>query len=130
MFVFSPKSTIATSGPAEPGSPNSTIAAGDTCPTKSWSSQRGTADALRGRRIPVQGARLQDHPTEAPMRPQVTGEGPRVHPRDRGDAGVAEERGQLARIVEDGRRGVRDDEAAEPRTERLVIGERAARSCR
>ena len=45
MFDFRPRSTIPTSGPPSAASPNSVIAGGETCDTKSWSSQRVTSRA-------------------------------------------------------------------------------------
>ena len=51
MFVFSPKSTIAISGPPSPAAPMSVTGGGETWPTKSWSSQRGTARAAAARGV-------------------------------------------------------------------------------
>ena len=42
MFALSPRSTIPMSGPPSRGSPTSVISVGETRPTKSWSSQRGS----------------------------------------------------------------------------------------
>jgi len=87
------------------------IEAGDTWPTKSWSSQRGTARARST--------------AQAAVGAQVAGEGARVDARDRGDRRVAQECRELARVAEDRRRGVRDDEGPEPRPERLVVVDQA-----
>ena len=45
MLALSPRSTMPISGPPSAASPISVMAAGETCETKSWSSQRATARA-------------------------------------------------------------------------------------
>ena len=58
---------------------------------------------------------------QAAVRAQVAGERARVDAGDRRDAVVAQERGELAGVVEDGGRGVGDDERPQPRPDRLVV---------
>ena len=97
-------------------------AGGETWPTKSWSSQRG--DGPRGGSTAASGSISPGAVTiaaEAAVRAQVAGERPRVDAGDRRDRVVAQERRELAGIVEHGRGGVRDDERAEPRPDRLVV---------
>ena len=130
MFVLRPKSRIATSGPPSDGSPSSRAATGETAATKSWSSHRGTA---LGRctslvRIGLAG-RGHDGP-QAAVRPQVPGQGPGVDAGDGRDARLAQHRGQLAGVIEHGRRGVGHDQAAQPGPLRLVVVVDAGRSCR
>ena len=60
-------------------------------------------------------------PRRLPCRAQVPGQRAGVDAGDGRDAVVAQERGQLARVVEDGGRGVGHDEAAQPRARRLVV---------
>ena len=73
------------------------------------------------RPVAVDEARLRDDAPERAVRPQVTRQRPRVDAGDRGDPLVAEERGELADVVDDGGGRVGDDERAEPRLERLVV---------
>ena len=120
MFVLSPKSTIATSG-AVGSSPTSRTAAGETWATKSWSSQRSTARARSTASAWFGGAGLRDDPAQRAARAQVTGERPGVDARDGRDVVRAQQRRQLAGVVEDRRGRVRDDEAAEPRAGGLVV---------
>ena len=72
-------------------------------------------------RVAVDEARLRDDAAKRTVGSEVAGEGPRVDPGDRRDAGAPEERGELANVVEDGGRGVRDDECPKPRPEGLVV---------
>ena len=88
------------------------IAGGETWPTKSWSSQRGTARAAAP--TAASGSTSPGAVTiaaQAAVRAQVPGERPRVDAGDGRDAVVAQERGELAGVVEDGGGGVGDDEA-------------------
>ena len=64
---------------------------------------------------------LRDDRPEAAARPEVPGEGSRVDARDRRDALAAEQRRELADVVDDGGRRVRDDERPEPRPDGLVV---------
>jgi hypothetical protein len=69
---------------------------------------------------------LGDDSAEAPVRPQVTRESARVNARDRRDRVGAEERRELAGVVEDRRRRVGDDEGPEPWPKGLVVVEQPA----
>ena len=80
------------------------IDAGETWPTKSWSSQRGTARAAVDGRVAVDDAGRGDDAAEAAVRPEVAGERPGVDAGDRRDPLVAQERGELAGVVERRRR--------------------------
>ncbi len=82
MFDLSPKSTIPMSGPSSSWLPMSMIDDGETLPTKSWSSQRGTARARSDRVGAIHDAGLRHDRPEAAMRPQVPGQRPGV---DAGD---------------------------------------------
>ncbi len=62
-----------------------------------------------------------DDAAQAAVRAQMPGERSRVHAGDRGDVVVAEERRELAGVVEHRGGGVRDDERAQPRPDRLVV---------
>ena len=101
--------------------PTSMIEDGETWPTKSWSSQRGTA---RARSTAASRSTKPGSVTIAAERavgPQVASQGPGVDAGDRRDPVAAEERRELAGVVEDRRRRVGDDEGPEPRPERLVV---------
>ena len=60
------------------------------------------------------------------MRPQVSGQRPRVDAGDGRDAGVAQERRELAGIVEHGRGRIGDDQGSQPRVGRLVVVDESA----
>ena len=81
------------------------------------------ADASRpiDGRVAIREARLGHDAAQAAVRSQVARQGARVHPGDRGDVVAAKERGELAGVVEHGRRRVRDDERAEPRPKGLIV---------
>ena len=99
----------------------SVIADGETWPTKSWSSQRVDGPGGRHGRVAIGLARRGHDPAQAAVRAQVPGERPRVHAGDRRDRVVAQERGQLAGVVEDRGRRVGDDQRPQPRPDRLVV---------
>ena len=120
MFALSPKSTIATSG-SPASSPTSRTAAGDTWATKSWSSQRGTARARSTAASWSVTPGSVMTPAQAAVRAQVAGEGARVDAGDGRDVVAAQQRRELARVVEDRGRRVGDDEPAEPRPFGLVV---------
>ena len=73
------------------------------------------------RRIAVDEPGLGDDAAEAAVRPEVAGERPGVDAGDRRDAVAAEQRRELAHIVDDRGGRVGDDEAAEPRSDGLVV---------
>ena len=126
MLDFNPKSTIPISGPPSSARPTSMIDDGETWPTKSWSSQRGTARAAAtaaSRSIAPGAVTIAAH---AAVRPQVTGKRAGVDAGDGRDVGIAQQRSQLARIVEHGRRRVGDDQRPQPRPDRLVVVDQAA----
>ena len=79
-------------------------------------------DPRRGdRRVAIGLARCGDDATHAAVGAEVAGQGAGVDAGDGRDRCVAEQRGQLARIVENGRRGVCDHEPAQPGVDRLVV---------
>ena len=118
------------SGPPSSAEPYSVMAAGETWPTKSWSSQRGTARAARDGACGVDLARCRDDPAQAAVGAQVAGERTGIDARDRRDAVVAQERRELAGILEHGRGGVSDDERPQPRLRATGRRRPADRSCR
>ena len=63
-----------------------------------------------------------DQAPQAAVRPQVAGKGPGVDAGDGRDPLVAQERRELAGLLDDGRGRVRDDERPEPRVLGLVVG--------
>ncbi len=125
MFALSPRSTIPIRGPpVAPGRAGySVTAGGETCPTKSWSSQRGTARRGRSRGLSSRLARRRHDPAQAAVGPQVPRECAGVDAGDRRDAVVAQECGELAGAIEHGRRGIGHDKRPQPRPERLVLVE-------
>ena len=70
--------------------------------------------------------RLGDDPAERSAGPQVTGQRPRIDAGDGRDPRPPEERCELSSIVEDGSRGVGDDEGPQPRPGALVVVDEAA----
>ena len=72
-------------------------------------------------RVVVGQAGLGDHAPQAAVRAEVAGEGARVDAGDGRDVVAAQQRRELARVVEDRGRRVGDDEPAEPRPFRLVV---------
>ena len=121
MFALSPRSTIAIRGPVSPGSSTSVMAVGETWPTKSWSSQRWTAARGRAGRLLVHVAGRGHDAAQAAVRAEVAGQGARVDAGDGRDRVVAQQRCQLAGVIEDGGGRVRHDERPEPRADRLVV---------
>ena len=81
----------------------------------------GHATGRGDRRHGVRVARRGEDPAQAPVRPQVARQRARVDAGDRRDARVAQERGQLARVLENRRGRVGHDERPEPRTLGLVV---------
>ncbi len=73
------------------------------------------------RRIPIRLAGRRDDAAQAAVRAQVSREGTRVDARDGRDRVVAQQRGELSRIGQDGRGRVRDDERTKPWLDRLVV---------
>ena len=118
-----------TSGPPSPVA-DARTAAGETWPTKSWSSQRGTARAGVDGRVSIDSPGRRDDRPQAAGRPQVPRERPRVDAGDGRDRVVAQQRGELAGVIEHGRGRVGDDEAAEPRPDATGRRRAAGRSCR
>ena len=74
------------------------------------------------RRLAIDVARRRDDRPQAAARAQVPGERPGVDAGDGRDGRVAQQRRELACVVEHGGGRVRDDEGPEPRSERLVVG--------
>ena len=84
------------------------MAGGETCDTKSWSSSAGPPQRPHG--PPFVQVAGRHHDPQAATRSEVTGEGPRVDPGDGRDPVIAQEGEELASVLEDGGRGIRDDE--------------------
>ena len=121
MFALSPRSTIAIRGPVSPGSSTSVIGR-----------RRDLADEVlvlpaldggRGRagRVLVRVAGRGHDAAQAAVRAEVAGQRARVDAGDRRDRVVAQQRGQLAGVIEDGGRRVGHDQRPEPRADRLVV---------
>jgi hypothetical protein len=64
---------------------------------------------------------LGDDGPKAAARTQMSSQGSSVDARDRRDAGLAQHRGELLGIVEDGGRGVGHDKAAQPGSLGLIV---------
>ncbi len=75
-----------------------------------------------GRGLAIHGAWRLDRAAQAAVRPEMTGERTRIDPGDRRDPVIAQEPRELLRILQHGGRGVGDDEPAQPRAARLVVG--------
>ena len=71
--------------------------------------------------VAVDLARRGDDPAQAAVRAEVPRQRPRVHAGDGRDRVVAQERGELACVVEHGGRRIGDDERPQPRMDRLVV---------
>ena len=130
MFDLSPKSTIPISGPSSSWLPMSMIDDGETLPTKSWSSQRGTA---RARSTASARSTTPGSVTIARRLPWVRRwrASARVStPAMAGMLGVAQERRELAGVLEHGGGRVGHDQRPQPRVGRLVVVDRVGRSCR
>ena len=110
------------SGPPSSRAPKSVIAGGETWPTKSWSSQRVTARAAATAASWSTSPGAVTIAAQAAVGAQVAGERPGVDAGDGRDAVVAQQRRELAGVLEDGGRRVGDDQGPEPRPERLVVG--------
>ena len=104
----------------------SVTAGGDTRRTKSWSSQRVTARAAATARSGSTSPGAVTIAAEAAVRAQVPRQRTGVDAGDGRDRRVPQQRGQLARVVEDGGGGVGDDERPQPRADRLVVGGESA----
>ena len=80
----------------------------------------------RDGRLGIDRAGSRHDPAQRAVRPQVTGKSTGVDAGDGRDVGIAQERGQLARVLEHGRGRVGDDQRPQPRPDRLVVVDQAA----
>ena len=122
MFALSPKSTIAIRGPRVAGRLD--VGHGRRRDLADevlvLPARDGRAAARRPRPRSVVAGRGDDA-AQAAVRAEVAGQRARVHARDRRDRVVAQQRGELAGVVEDRGRRVGDDQRPEPRADRLVV---------
>ena len=127
MFFFRPRSTIPIRGPVSPAASKSVIAAGETCADEvlvlpARDGRGGRARPCPGRSSP--GAVTM--PRRQPLARRWRASARVSTPGDRRDVVVAQQRRELAGVVEDGRGGVRDDERPQPGPDRLVVVGQAA----
>ncbi len=82
-------------------------------------------DGGRGRasRLGIRVAGGGHDPAQAPVGAEMARERPRVDAGDRRDPVAAQERRQLSGVIEHGGRRIGDDEGAQPRPDRLVVGQ-------
>ena len=121
MFDFSPKSTIPISGPAVLHPPDvhdrrRRDLADEVLVLPARHRQRG---GTRGVRVGL--ARRGHDAAQAAVRAQVAGQRPGVHAGDGRDRRVAQQRGELARVVEHRGGRIGHDERPQPRPDRLVL---------
>ena len=121
MFALRPRSTIAIRGPVSPGSSTSVTAVGETCPTKSWSSQRWTAAAAARAASSSVSPGAVTMPRRQPFARRWRARARVSTPAIAGIAVVAQQRRELAGVVEDRGRRVGHDQRPEPRPDRLVV---------
>ena len=118
MFVLRPRSRTATTGPR---SPTSYGALADTCETKSWASQAGTARAHATAASGSTSPGSRDDPAQGPAGAQMPCQRPRVEAGDGRHAARPQQVDDLAGPSEHAGRGMADDEAAQPGPLRLVV---------
>src|SRR5512133_2029026 len=114
MFCLSPRSTTATSGP--PAGPTSYGSTTDTRPTKSWSSQRGTAAASAAATSASVAPGAPIHARWEPVSRKC-----RASARDRRHGRVTQQSHQLLGRLQHGGGGVTNNEPGQPRPDRLVV---------
>ena len=110
MFDFRPRSTIPIRGPASPGDSISVTAGGETWPDEVLLLPTRHRPGGGHGGIGVGRAGCRDDGPQAAVGAQVAGKRTSVDARDRRDVMPAEERCELACILEHGGRGIGDDE--------------------